>query len=76
MEFVKSLNLLSFKPVIYAANVSEEEAVAETDNEYVTAVRQYAAAEGSDVIVICAKLESEIAERGRRKGSILEDWYN
>ncbi|HHU17683.1 MAG: redox-regulated ATPase YchF [Anaerovoracaceae bacterium] len=74
LEFVKSLNLLSFKPVIYAANVSEEEAVAETDNEYVTAVRQYAAAEGSDVIVICAKLESEIAElEDEEKAAFLED---
>jgi len=61
-EFVKSLNLLSFKPVIYAANVSEDEAGAETDNEYVAAVRKFAASEGSDVVVICAKLEEEIAE--------------
>ncbi len=61
-EFVKSLDLLSFKPVIYAANVSEEEAVSETDNEYVAAVRKFAAYEGSDVVVVCAKLESEIAE--------------
>ncbi|MEL7655860.1 MAG: redox-regulated ATPase YchF, partial [Bacillota bacterium] len=62
MEYVRSLDLLSFKPIIYAANVSEEEAVSETDNEYVKAVREFAATEGSDVVVICAKLESEIAE--------------
>ncbi|MDD2189464.1 MAG: redox-regulated ATPase YchF [Eubacteriales bacterium] len=61
-EFVKSLDLLSFKPVIYAANVSEEEAVSETDNKYVAEVRKFAASEGSDVVVVCAKLESEIAE--------------
>jgi GTP-binding protein YchF len=62
LEFVKSLDLLSSKPVIYAANVSEEEAVAETDNEYVARVREFAASEGSEVVVICAKLEAEIAE--------------
>ena len=62
MEYVKSLDLLSFKPIIYAANVSEDEAVTETDNEYVAAVREFAASEGSDVVVICAKLEAEIAE--------------
>lgn len=62
LEFVKSLELLSFKPIIYAANVSEEEAVEQTENEYVSAVRQFAATEGSDVVVICAKLESEISE--------------
>lgn len=61
-EYVKSLELLSFKPIIYAANVSEDEAVSESDNEYVAAVRQFAATEGSDVVVICAKLEAEIAE--------------
>ncbi|HWQ80513.1 MAG TPA: redox-regulated ATPase YchF [Anaerovoracaceae bacterium] len=61
-EFVRSLDLLSFKPIIYAANVSEDEATAKTDNAYVTAVRRFAASEGSDVVVICAKLESEIAE--------------
>lgn len=62
LEFVKSLDLLSSKPVIYAANVSEEEAVSEEDNEYVARVREFAASEGSEVVVICAKLESEIAE--------------
>lgn len=61
-EFVKSLDLLSNKPIIYAANVSEEEATSGTDNGYVKTVRQFAASEGSDVVVICAKLEAEIAE--------------
>jgi len=61
-EIVRSMDLLSNKPIIYAANVSEEEAVSEADNEYVAAVRNFAATEGSDVVVVCAKLESEIAE--------------
>lgn len=59
--FVKSLDLLSAKPVIYAANVSEEDA-AEEDNPYVDKVRELAAAEGSDVVVICAKIEAELSE--------------
>ena len=59
--FVKSLDLLSYKPVIYAANVSEEDASGE-DNEYVQKVREYAAAEGSQVVVICAKVEAELSE--------------
>lgn len=61
-EFVRSLDLLSFKPIIYAANVSEEEATSQTENEYVRIVREFAETEGSDVVVICAKLEAEIAE--------------
>jgi ribosome-binding ATPase len=74
MEIVRSMDLLSFKPIIYAANVSEEEATSETDNEYVTAVRKFAASEGSDVVVICAKLEAEIAElEDDEKAAFLEE---
>ena len=60
-EFVKSLDLLSYKPVIYAANVSEDDAASE-DNEYISKVREFAATENSDVIVVCAKIEAEMAE--------------
>lgn len=60
-EFVKNLELLSYKPVIYAANVSEDDAAAE-DNEYIRQVRDFARSEGSDVIVVCAKIEAEMAE--------------
>lgn len=60
-EFVRSLDLLSYKPVIYAANVSEDDAAAE-DNEYVHKVRDFAATEGSDVVVVCAKIEAEMSE--------------
>lgn len=60
-EFVKSLDLLSYKPIIYAANVSEDDAAAE-DNEFIAKVREYAAAENAEVIVVCAKLEAEMAE--------------
>ena len=61
-EFVKSLDLLSYKPVIYAANVSEDEAGASDENEYVKAVRTFAETEGSDVVVICARIEAEMSE--------------
>ena len=61
-DFVRGLDLLSFKPIIYAANVSEEEAGSPEENEYVKVVRDFASTEGSDVVVICAKLEAEIAE--------------
>lgn len=60
-KFVKSLDILTYKPVIYAANVSEDD-VAVEDNEYVKAVKEYAAAEGSEVVVICAKIEAELSE--------------
>lgn len=60
-EFVKSLELLSYKPIIYAANVSEDDAASES-NDYVDQVREYAAAENSEVVVVCAKIESELSE--------------
>ena len=71
--FVKSLDLLTYKPVIYAANVSEDDA-ASGDNEYVRAVREYAAKEGSEVVVICAKIEAELAElEDEERAMFLED---
>lgn len=60
-EFVKGLDLLSYKPVIYAANVSEDDAASE-DNEYIKRVREFAETEDSDVVVVCAKIEAEMAE--------------
>ncbi|ACM60728.1 hypothetical protein B0S90_1930 [Caldicellulosiruptor bescii] len=59
LKFVNSLNLLTFKPTIYAANISEKDIGKE--NEYVKVVKEIAAEEGSEVIVICAKIEEEIA---------------
>lgn len=56
-------NLLTLKPLLYVANVAEDEvATAETDNAYVQKVKAYAATEGAEVVAISAKVESEIAE--------------
>jgi len=60
-EFINSLDLLSYKPVIYAANVNEDDDVSE-DNEYIRELRAYAEEEGSEVAVICAKIEAELSE--------------
>ena len=59
--FVKTLDLLSYKPIIYVANVSDEE-IADGDNEYVRQVRSIAESENAQVTVICAEIESEVAE--------------
>lgn len=60
-ELVEQLFLLTSKPVIYAANVSENE-IQSPDNPYVTALKEYAAKESSEVITICARIEEEIAQ--------------
>ena len=58
-----SYNLLTAKPVIYAANVAEEDLADDgASNPFVQNVRTQAAAENSEVFVICAQIEQEIAE--------------
>ncbi len=59
--FVKTLDLLSYKPIIYVANVSDSE-VSSDDNDYVKKVRETAASENAEVTVICAEIEAEVAE--------------
>ncbi len=62
-EWIASYHLLTDKPVIYAANVSEEDLEDDgKSNEYVGRVRDYAVKEDSEVFVICAQIEQEIAE--------------
>ena len=62
-EYFKNLNLLTAKPVIYAANVGEEDLANDgADNAGVQAVREYAKETGSEVFAICAQIEEEIAE--------------
>ena len=59
----KEYGLLTAKPVIYAANVAENEVADDAaGNAGVQAVKEYAAKEGSEVFVICAEIEQEIAE--------------
>lgn len=58
--FVKGLFLLTSKPVLYAANISEDD-IAKPDNDYVKKVKEFAKTENSEVIVVCAKLEEELS---------------
>ncbi|MDR2648610.1 MAG: redox-regulated ATPase YchF [Clostridiales bacterium] len=62
-KLIDSFNLLTSKPVLYAANVSEDDLADDgASNQYVKAVRDFAQKEGSGVFVVCAKIEEEIAE--------------
>ena len=74
-EWLESYNLLTYKPVIYAANVAEEELAGDgADNDGVKKVREYAAKEDSEVFVVCAQIEQEIAElEEEEKKMFLED---
>ncbi len=57
---LKSFNLLTSKPIIYIANVNEDEV--NSDNEYVKLIQKYASNEGSKVVVISAKMEEDLSE--------------
>lgn len=61
-ELVKELNLLTVKPVLFVANVSEDDVADPEANPYVQKVQEYAAQEGAEVIAVSARLEAEIAE--------------
>jgi ribosome-binding ATPase len=74
LKIAKGLHLLTIKPVLYVANVSEEDIANPSDNEYVQKVREFAAKENAEVIVICAKIEEEIAElEGDEKTMFLQE---
>ena len=60
LAVIRDANLLTLKPTLYIANVAEDDLSEE--NSYVEKVRARAAEEASQVVVICAKVESEIAE--------------
>ena len=71
---VYAANFLTIKPVIYAANMNEEEFGDSSKNKYLKAVEDFAAAEGSKVLPICAKLEEEISDLdGEDKEMFLSD---
>lgn len=61
LEVLKSYNLITIKPVIYVANVNEDDAVV-GDNEYTKAVKEYAAVENSGVIVMSCQIESDLSD--------------
>ena len=61
--WLATYNLLTAKPVIYAANVAEDDIADDgANNAHVQAVREYASKQNSEVFVICAQIEEEISE--------------
>ncbi|MCM3747622.1 redox-regulated ATPase YchF [Paenibacillus pasadenensis] len=71
---LRDLHLLTMKPVLYAANVSEDEVADAEGNPYVKLVREFAVSENAEVVPISAKVESEIAElEGEDKEMFLQE---
>ncbi len=72
-ELVRELFLITMKPVLYVANISETQ-VGKNDDPAVAAVEKIAASEGTHVVAICGKIESEIAQlSGEDKEMFLKD---
>ena len=73
-KFAKALHLLTIKPVLYVANVGEDDVADPSGNQYVQTVKEYAAKDGAEVVVICASIESEVAElEGEEKEMFLSE---
>ena len=62
IEAIKPLNLMSVKPVIYCANVSEFDL--KDGNDYTKRVEEYAKSHGANTVIICARIEEELVELG------------
>ena len=69
---IKELQLITIKPVLYVANVSEDDLHGE--HPHVAKVREYAAEQGAEIVTICGKIEAELAELDEQeKGEFLSD---
>jgi len=72
-ELIKDLYLLTSKPILYIANVSEEQIESSEDNEMVKQVKEFAKTEGAKVIPLCVKIEEELSSLdGDDKTEMLE----
>ncbi|MDN9009424.1 redox-regulated ATPase YchF [Brevibacillus laterosporus] len=74
LKIIRDLHLLTIKPMLYVCNVAEDGIHTADENPHVQAVRKHAEAEGAEVVIISAKVESEIAElEGEDKAMFLEE---
>lgn len=71
IPFVKQLNLMSTKPVIYAANVSESDL--KDGNAYTALVQKYADEHSAEMVIISAKIEEELSELGEESLAYLKE---
>ena len=69
MDMIKELTLLTAKPSLFVCNISEDEVGDYSANELVKKVEAYAANEGSGIVVVSARIESEIAELSDEEAS-------
>lgn len=61
-KIIKSFNLLSSKPIIYVANISEDSLISGEDEKYLASVKEIASSENAEVITISAEIEEQISQ--------------
>lgn len=61
LEYMKDLFLLTSKPVVYVANISEDDILDDSENPYVNTLREIAREDNSEIITVCASIEQELA---------------
>ena len=76
LKLLKSYSFLTLKPIIYLANIKEDE-LGNPDNDYVKQVKEYAEKENAKVVSLCAKVEEELSELSKEdKQEMLEGIYD
>ena len=72
IKILKNLQLLSAKPVIYVANISEND-IGKEDNKFVKAIKDFAGKEGAKVITLSAKIEEELASLSQDEREVFKE---
>lgn len=75
-ELLKDIYLLTDKPIIYVANVSESQLPTIENDKYVNIVKEFAKGENSEVISLCAKFEEDLSELEDEDKKMLMEEYN
>lgn len=73
MEIIKDAYLLTIKPILYIANINEDQIASADEDAFVNEVKEYAKAENAKVIPLCVKIEEELSSlEGDDKKEMLE----
>lgn len=75
-ELLKDVYLLTDKPIIYVANVSEDQLLNIENDKYVNIVKEFAKTESASVISLCAKFEEDLSELDDEDKIMLMEEYN
>ena len=73
---IKDAFLLTMKPILYVANVSEEQLSNIENDENVKLVKEYAKKQGAEVISLCVKIEEELVSLNEEEEKVINDYYS